>query len=469
MKENNIRNIPVGLIDENGWNGQREADEGLVESIRQDGLLQPICVKKEADGRYTLAFGARRLDAARKLGLEEVPATVLEATVPPEKMRTLTLVENLQRVEQRPIQEGRIFKELMEAGMSMADIARIIGKTPSFVRRRLSLTGLCPQAEAIIEEEGGEYSVEAVAMLAALTPERQMEIIEPNPHYANDPGEMRYAIREVGKLDGAKFDMEDETLVPEAGACVNCKKRTGAEQLLFDAEDWDGDTCLDEECFARKLNAYVGREIARIRKKHPDAPCVVEKYIYEYAPEQEKRIYDTHDTSVLTDWRIAFTDDEKKLAEAKVGILLGSHGSVSKVVLVPNRRQKDGRANKPKTAEEKAAFLEKKRMAWIAKMVQADIATTILPYCEEESAALWMRRLAEAVAMKDMSLHDAAGFLFQKLSSYIVGHLYCDTIGMVDVEKKREAVLRALRVLDMDQDADLRLAELEQNAEEGVR
>jgi ParB/RepB/Spo0J family partition protein len=462
-----VSDIPVAAIRENTWNGPREADEGLVASVRQDGVLEAIRVVDQGKDGYLLVYGARRLDAARKSGLKTIPAVVLDKKTTEKEMRELNLVENIHRLAQRPIQEGRIFKELVGMGKSVAQIAAAVNKSKGYVNNRIVLTNLCPQAEELVEQNG-TYSVEAVCMLAALPPERQVELVERSPHLVDNASEMRSAIRRTGTLDNAPFDPEDADLDPEAGPCTKCAKRTGADTLLFGEEDWESDTCLDKGCYARKCAAKVARDIAKLRKKTPTAPCVVEKWAYNYTTSaEEKALYDAHDAKPPAGMDIVYQKPDDPDARPAIDL---SHGKARQAWLVPAKnQQKDGRAAKPKTPEEKAAFLEKKRRAWIAKMVQADIATTISPYCEEESAALWMRRLAEAAGMKDMSLQEAAGFLFQKLSNFITGHLYCDTIGMIDVEKKREAALRALRAIFGDEDADKMLDELQAKAADAVK
>lgn len=448
-------NIPVAAIDVNDWNGPREADEELTASVKERGILQPVCAMPVNGGRYLLVYGARRVDAAKKAGLETIPAALLPEDTPETELRVLNLLENIQREDQDPIQEGRIFAGLVKLGKSTSEIAGHVHKSVGYVHSRLALTGLCPQAQEFIEENGS-YSVEAVAMLAKLTPERQVEIIEGNPHYADSPQDMRYAIRQVGRLDGAEFDPTDDALLPEAGPCSQCPKRTGADKLLFDEEDWSGDTCLDEECFAKKIEAHAGREIARIRKKNPDASCVVKPYSYDYADETNKALFDRHDAKPLKDWRVAYGKDDKKNPDAKTAILLGKNGKVEKVTLIPSARPKDGRANKPKTAEEKAEFLEKRRMAWISGQVRGIVQTPReeKPLCDKKTAATWLKHLAEAIAGEDMTLEKASLYLFRQLSRNLAEGLYVDTISAIDVAQRGDKCLRVLRVFNAETKAE---------------
>lgn len=452
--------VPIATagIRENDWNGPRVADNELIASVEENGILQPVCVMPDEDG-YRLVYGARRLDAARKAGLDTVPAIVCPASTPPESLRALNLVENIHREPQSPLQEGRIFAELVKMGESMKHIAKRVGKSERFVRRRLALTGLCTQAERIVTEDGAKYDADALAMLAKLPPSRQVDILERNPLAAHAPDQMAYEIRGVGKLDGAQFDPTDERLVPAAGPCSKCPKRTGADKLLFDGEDWEGDTCLDEECFKAKTSAHVGREIAKIRKKHPTAKVWVDPNNYNFSTKDQKEMYDAHGAVVMKDWRIAFQEADKAHPEAEVGILI-EPGGAREVVVVPAPRQKDGRAAKPKSPEEKAEYLKKKRAAWIAEKTRERLDRMYAKKQEAFAHVLGAEELGDCVLamveaiwgtlMDDNPYSAAASVLFNNLLPQLRNKLYTGSIFAIDPDKLGETVGGALAVTDPD-------------------
>ena len=359
-----LESIRVAEIRPNAWNGNRTADDGLVESVRQHGILQPICVEKDKDGKgYVCVFGARRLDAARETGMKAIPAYVLPARLAKGEARLLTLVENMQREPQDPVTEGFIYKALIEGGLSEAEVAERSGAGRRAVRQRLALTKLCPQAVELLQSM--PYKLAAVAMLAECTPSQQVKIIEGKPYLLENPWEMEEEIKGERPLLRAPFDTEDAELVPGAGPCSKCPKRTGAQALLFDGAPEDAGSCLDAACHAAKVAAHVGREVAKIRKANPTAKCVVDLKSYAFATPEHKAVYDGNGAEPMKEMRLASSEADKASPEAQTAILL-NQGTVREVVVVPAPRQKDGRAAKPKTPEEKAEYTEKKRLAWIA-------------------------------------------------------------------------------------------------------
>lgn len=111
----------------------------LSESIKEKGILEPLIVRKVADG-YELIVGERRWRAAQKAGLKEVPVLVKEAEG--REVLELSLIENLQREDLNPIEEAESFKHLMEEGISQEELAKRIGKDRTTISNTLRLLKL---------------------------------------------------------------------------------------------------------------------------------------------------------------------------------------------------------------------------------------------------------------------------------------------------------------------------------------
>ena len=448
-----IKNIPVADVRPNDWNGNRTADEGLVESVKEHGILQPICVQPKGKG-YVCVFGARRLDAAGKAGLKDIPALVLPKGNA-DRARLLTLVENLQREAQDPLTEGQIYKTLIAAGMSEKEVAKRTGATPRQVRQRLALTKLCPQARALLYEV--PYDLPALAMLAECPPTKQMTAIESMPYLLTDPDEMKEWIEGNTALQNAPFDTADKTLDPAAGSCADCPKRSGAQGLLFGYDEKEAGACLDEGCYARKVSANVGRSIAELRKKHPTAECLVTEFAYHYATPEQKALYDGNGAVPMKELRFATTPADKANPEAKTVILV-EKGRVSEAVVVPNPREKDGRAAKPKTPEEKAESLKKKRAAWRAEQVK----NRLKEMAEQKDGAFsddvrnaWelggfvldMVDLISGRPSDGEPCAQAAAEVFNILFGRILNQLYTPSIFSIDVEELLARTKLALHVI----------------------
>lgn len=143
--------IPVGSIDEDPANprvdfSDTELDD-LVTDIRLRGILVPLVVHPpNVDGRYLLHFGARRLRAAMRAGLHEVPVVVRD--VPAD--RYAQVAENLKRADLAPLDLARFIRQQIEAGDSQAEVSRRLGMNLTTVAHHLSMLDLPPMlAEAL--------------------------------------------------------------------------------------------------------------------------------------------------------------------------------------------------------------------------------------------------------------------------------------------------------------------------------
>lgn len=127
-----------------------ESIDELADSIRQYGILQPLSVRRR-DGGYELIAGERRLQAARKAGLHEVPVILRECT--DEEMLALALVENLQREDLNAMEAARSYHQLIEEfGLSQTEVAERVGKSRSTVANTMRLLALpSPIQQAIVE------------------------------------------------------------------------------------------------------------------------------------------------------------------------------------------------------------------------------------------------------------------------------------------------------------------------------
>ncbi len=145
--------LPIGVIHPSSSQPRTNFDEseltGLADSIRKNGILQPISVRKRADGCYELIAGERRLRAARLAGLAQVPCILMKADN--KKAAILGLVENMQRADLDPFEEAEAIRRLMnEWGVTQLEIAEKLGKAQSTIANKLRLLRLSPDQRARI-------------------------------------------------------------------------------------------------------------------------------------------------------------------------------------------------------------------------------------------------------------------------------------------------------------------------------
>ncbi len=149
--------------------------EGLVDSIRENGIVQPIIVRQEADG-YRLIAGERRWRAAQVAGIERIPAIVRK--VADDRLLEIALIENIQRKELNPIEEARAYEVLLhDMKLSHADVARRVGRDRSSISNSLRLLKL-PQKIQSLVRDGGVSLGHAKVIMAISDAETQIKVAD---------------------------------------------------------------------------------------------------------------------------------------------------------------------------------------------------------------------------------------------------------------------------------------------------
>ena len=145
---------PIDAITPNPYQPRDVFDEAALDelsaSIREKGVLQPLVVRRIAEGRYQLIAGERRYRAAQRAGLTTLPIVVREAD--DGEALELALIENLQRENLNPVEEARAYDRLAsEFHLGQEEIARRVGKSRSAITNALRLLGLPPEVLAQLE------------------------------------------------------------------------------------------------------------------------------------------------------------------------------------------------------------------------------------------------------------------------------------------------------------------------------
>ena len=154
----------------------KEPLDELAASIERHGILQPLVVEPGVEGRYNLQIGKRRMAAAKMIGLEKVPAIILEGPLSSEESLAIRLVENLHREDLDPIDEAEAYATLKEMGNRVSKIARLVGKDRSHVSHSLSLLRLHPKVREEVRQQN--ISREHAKALRRLEPYQQIPLAE---------------------------------------------------------------------------------------------------------------------------------------------------------------------------------------------------------------------------------------------------------------------------------------------------
>jgi ParB/RepB/Spo0J family partition protein len=244
-----------------------EALQELAESIRAVGILQPLLVRPAAaDGVFEIVAGARRFRAARLAESDTVPIRIREMT--DAQVLEAQVIENLIRTDVHPYEETQGFLALMRldpARYTPQELAAKTGKSVTFVVQRLKLADLIPSAALRLQKD--EIGIGHALLLARLSPAQQAEALPhcfeslwfegKQKHRLVSLAELNHYIEKniVLELSEAPFSREDENLHPEAGACLNCPKRSGFNTLLF--PDVKKDSCFDPACYGEKITRFI--------------------------------------------------------------------------------------------------------------------------------------------------------------------------------------------------------------------
>jgi ParB/RepB/Spo0J family partition protein len=265
-----------------------EDDPYLVElcgSIKADGVLVPLLARPHPEKGpefLDLRAGECRRRAAILAGLKTVPVIVRDLS--DREAISVTMVENKHR-PLAPLEEARGIQTMLGKGWTIEEAANQLGLSVRHVARRVRLTKLTKKWQtAIANGRFDEWSVTHYELIAPLPKHVQDDLLEKRFHeeWQIRNGCNIWVLRRLfseilSLLSAAGWKKDDETLVPAAGACTTCSKRSDVQPELFDDPDTDkkakktgGARCLDAACFKSKHTAWVKLRQAELKRDHKD-------------------------------------------------------------------------------------------------------------------------------------------------------------------------------------------------------
>lgn len=199
-EEPGVRALPLTSLEPNRLQPRADFDEtgleGLAASIRAQGVVQPIVVTPGAAGKFIIVAGERRWRAARKAGLEEVPVVVHEVEGDRELLE-MALVENLQRTDLNPVEEGEAYSSLQKSfGLSQEEIGKRVGKNRTTITNAVRLLRLPPEVQDMLRD-GRLTAGQARPLLSLTTAEEQSGL-------ARRAVEQRLSARELEELTAGR-------------------------------------------------------------------------------------------------------------------------------------------------------------------------------------------------------------------------------------------------------------------------
>ena len=259
------------------YNAAKEAE--MRASIIARGVIEPLVVRRLADGTYQLVAGERRWRggkvAQEKLGQPVyLPCQVRELT--DEAALDIMVAENLHREDLHPLDEAEGFNHLLNnvkvngQPMTLEELAMRVGKKAGFIHQRLRLCALMEAGKELLAED--RLPLGQALEIAKFEPEIQAALLGQCLYQVWRDGreveavmplaDLRRHIQQNVLLDlkRAPFSAKAVNLCEDGLACVNCPQRTGAAPTLWEevaGEAKGADNCTNPACFQGKVNAHI--------------------------------------------------------------------------------------------------------------------------------------------------------------------------------------------------------------------
>jgi len=151
--------------------------EDLANSIKEKGLLNPLIVRRNDDGTYSLIAGQRRFLACQRLGWKTIPAIIRDVTDDTDAT-IISLIENVHRADMNPIDKARAYKRIYEKYKDYNKVAKETGVSISTIRKYLALINLAPSIQEELTTANGPAGIGTLSKIAEIfAPEEQEEVV----------------------------------------------------------------------------------------------------------------------------------------------------------------------------------------------------------------------------------------------------------------------------------------------------
>lgn len=245
-----LKKLPVERIRPGQYQPRTRMDpdalQELADSIKAQGLVQPVVVRKLGGGEYELIAGERRWRAAQLAGLHEIPAVVRE--IPDQAAAAMSLIENIQREDLNALEEAGALRRLIDDfGLTHQQTAEAIGRSRAAVTNLLRLLELQPETKALVD--AGQLEMGHARALLALQGQQQVDM-------AQKVADRQLSVRETERLVKSLLDTDqkpatefkpspdvlklEQTLADTLGAKVAIRyNRTGKGKLVIEYNSLD--------------------------------------------------------------------------------------------------------------------------------------------------------------------------------------------------------------------------------------
>ena len=236
--------VQIKDIQKNPYQPRKEFSEEkiqeLSQSIKENGLIQPIIVRKSPVLGYEILAGERRYRASIAAGLSEVPVIVKQLS--DQDMMLHSIIENLQRENLNPIEEAKAYQSLIDKGFTHTEIAEKMGKSRPYITNLVRLLGL--PKHILTEVESGKLSQAHARLLIQLSSDKQDKLLNRIQTENLSVRQVEQILQKTKKISKKEKDYfvkeEEQTLKKILGLEVHIKlqkKDSGKISISFHNQD----------------------------------------------------------------------------------------------------------------------------------------------------------------------------------------------------------------------------------------
>lgn len=261
--------VALANIQPSSYNPRKNFDEEklneLAESIRQQGVIQPIGIRPiDGSENFEIIFGERRYRASVIAGLSEIPALVMNVST--ETAKEMAITENLQRKDISPIEEAHAYQQLLDSGHhDTKSLAVQFSKNETYIRTRLKFNNLIPEFALLLEND--ELTISAASEICRYSESIQQDLYE--KHFKNTAGygtwrgmkasELAKNIEQHYTTDLMRFHFDKSK-------CLSCPHNTNNMELFCDGSCG---SCANRSCLAERNTDFIVKKAVQILETHP--------------------------------------------------------------------------------------------------------------------------------------------------------------------------------------------------------
>lgn len=269
--EKNITLVALVNVQPSNYNPRKNFDEAslaeLSESIRQQGVLQPIGVRPVEDKHFEIVFGERRYRASLMAGLEEIPAIVME--ISDETAEEMAVTENLQRKDVTPIEEANAYQRLLDSGRhDVQSLAVQFGKNENYIYTRLKFVSLIPEIAQLLEQD--EITISVATEICRYGEDIQHEVYDKHLKDGIPYNSWRgMKASDVARNIERQYTTDLDRYAFDKTLCLSCPHNTN-NMMLF-CEGGCGN-CANRTCLAEMNASYLTEKACASWKNAPKYP-----------------------------------------------------------------------------------------------------------------------------------------------------------------------------------------------------